>query len=150
MKYYFEDKQKQDKLLGILESWIGTPYRHRAGVKGMGCDCVHLPIGVLTEMGLMKVRKKDVPHYAPDYHMHKTRSMLVDSIAKHLSAEEITDGSFMNGDILCFSFGKTAAHAGFWFNDYLYEAVDRIGVIKTHFPNSQWREKLQHTYRILI
>ena len=88
----------------------------------MGCDCIHLPIGVLTEMGLLKLNKKDVPHYPPDYHMHNTRSILVEGILKHLKVVEIKDDSFMNGDILCFTFGKAAAHAGFWFNDYLYEA----------------------------
>ena len=149
MKYYFEDEKKQKQLLAVLNEWIGTKYRHRASVKGMGCDCIGLPIGVLTEMGLLNLRKKDILEYAPDYHMHNTRSMLVESIIKHLKVVEITDGSFMNGDILCFKFGKAAAHAGFWFNDYLYESVDKIGVIKTHFPNSQWKERLQHTFRMV-
>ena len=149
MKYYYEDVKNQDRLLKIMEEWLGTKYRHHASVKGGGCDCVGFPVGVLTEMGLLNITKRDIPDYAPDYHMHTTRSMLVESIITHLKAEEITDGSFMNGDILCFKFGKAAAHAGFWFNDYLYESADGMGVIKTHFPNSQWREKLQHTFRIL-
>lgn len=145
----FKSKEKQQELLSLLESWVGTPYRHRAHVKGMGCDCIGLPIGVLTELKILNITDKDVPHYPRDYHMHSTRSLLIEYIKKYLNVEEIKDNSFKNGDLLCFKFGMTAAHAGFWFNDYLYESVDGSGVLKTHYPNSQWRHKLQHVFRIM-
>lgn len=147
MKYYFEDIDKQKQLLDILESWIGTPYRHRCGVKQMGCDCIHLHIAILTELGLLHLKPKDIPHYPRDYHIHSTRSLMVESIEKYLNVEKVNN--LMNGDILCFKFGKAAGHAAFWFNGYLYESLNKMGVVKTNFNNSQWKNKLTNTFRIL-
>jgi hypothetical protein len=104
--YYFESEERQQKLLSILESWVGTPYRHKAGVKQLGCDCIHLPIGILTEMGLLKLNKRDIPHYPRDYHQHNSRSILVESIKKHLVVEEIKDNKFMNGDLFASSLAE--------------------------------------------
>ena len=36
--------------LGIAYSWIGTPYRHQASRKGVGCDCLGLVLGVWREL----------------------------------------------------------------------------------------------------
>ena len=48
----------------IAESWIGTPYRHQASVKGAGCDCLGLVRGVRRELGFAPV---PVPAYAPGW-----------------------------------------------------------------------------------
>ncbi len=34
-------------------SWAGTPYHHQARLKGVGVDCVGLPIGVARALGLV-------------------------------------------------------------------------------------------------
>ncbi len=34
-------------------SWLGTPWRHQAAMKGLGCDCVGLVRGVGVECGFM-------------------------------------------------------------------------------------------------
>ena len=33
-------------ILTEARSWIGTPYRHQASLKGIGCDCLGLLRGV--------------------------------------------------------------------------------------------------------
>lgn len=36
----------RNRVLAEARSWIGTPYRHQAGRKGVGCDCLGLVRGV--------------------------------------------------------------------------------------------------------
>ena len=33
-------------------TWIGTPFHHQARLKGKGCDCLGLIVGVVDELGL--------------------------------------------------------------------------------------------------
>ena len=33
-------------ILAECRAWIGTPYRHQASVKGVGCDCLGLLRGI--------------------------------------------------------------------------------------------------------
>lgn len=43
-----EERRAARRALAVLEglSWIGTPYRHQASVKGQGADCLGLVRGV--------------------------------------------------------------------------------------------------------
>lgn len=45
--------------------WIGTPYRHQASLKGVGCDCLGLVRGVWREV--CGPEPEPVPPYAPDW-----------------------------------------------------------------------------------
>ncbi len=36
----------RDDIIAEARSWIGTPYRHQASLKGVGCDCLGLVRGV--------------------------------------------------------------------------------------------------------
>ncbi|MCJ2033285.1 NlpC/P60 family protein [Methylobacterium sp. J-068] len=38
-----------DLFVTLARSWIGTPYRHQASLKGVGCDCLGLLRGVWRE-----------------------------------------------------------------------------------------------------
>ena len=35
-----------ERVLAEARSWLGTPYRHQGGRKGVGCDCLGLVRGV--------------------------------------------------------------------------------------------------------
>src|SRR3989338_4143365 len=37
-------------IVAAARSWIGTPYRHQASLKGAGCDCLGLVRGVWREL----------------------------------------------------------------------------------------------------
>ena len=41
--------------------WIGTPYHHQARVKGAGCDCVGLFIGIGESVGIPAMFESDYP-----------------------------------------------------------------------------------------
>ena len=48
-------------VVAIARAWIGTPYRHQASLKGVGCDC----LGLLR--GLWRERNGEEPEAAPPY-----------------------------------------------------------------------------------
>lgn len=38
-------------VVDAARTWIGTPYRHAAALKGIGCDCLGLVRGIWAELG---------------------------------------------------------------------------------------------------
>lgn len=42
---------RPDDIVDAARGWIGTPYRHAAALKGVGCDCLGLVRGVWVDLG---------------------------------------------------------------------------------------------------
>lgn len=151
--YYFDDIKKQKELSQILESWMNppTPFKHHVGVKGLGCDCIHFVGMVLDELGLFTFNKKTVPDYSRDWHLHNTRELLSEGIMSRLNVEKknLSNG-LMNGDIILSHYGKAASHAGIFYDNYVYQALDGVGVRKIHISDQKFFKKMKFVYRILI
>ena len=118
-------------------------------MKGLGCDCIHFVARVLEEMGVLKWRKDLIPDYPPDWHIHNTRSLLIERAEKEFNVEHVGFDSPMNGDIMVYHFGKTAAHAGFYFDGLLYQAITDIGVQMVPWYDKNWFSKKRHNLRLL-
>lgn len=39
-------------IVAHARAWVGTPFHHQARLKGIGCDCLGLVVGVVDELGL--------------------------------------------------------------------------------------------------
>jgi len=146
--YYFDDIKKQKKLKIILESWVGTPFKHKTAVKGKGCDCIHFVGSVFQEIGLFKFNLKTVPDYPPDWHLHNTRELLSEGIAERLSVERVDLNNLINGDIILSHYGKASSHAGIYFDGYVYQALTSIGVRKISFKDTKYRKQMRFCFRI--
>ena len=147
MKYFFEDIEKQKQLKEILDSWRNTPFRHRCGVKGLGTDCIHFIKCVLQEMKI--IGDVTIPEYSPDWHLHKTHQLLINGILEHLNVENVGFKNLLNGDLILYFFGKTAAHASIYYDQHVYQAVNHIGVIRTHFLDKTFFKRKQYNFRLL-
>jgi NlpC/P60 family putative phage cell wall peptidase len=85
-------------IVAAARSWIGTPYRHQASLRGIGCDCLGLVRGVWRE--LIGPEPVFVPPYTPDWaeaHGHET---LAEAARGHLA--EIAPADAAAGDIVLF------------------------------------------------
>jgi hypothetical protein len=133
----------------VLDEWLDTPFRHHCGVKGLGCDCIHFVACVLEEMNLLTLTKKTIPDYPKDWHLHNTRELLEEGIIKNLNVEKINLSNPVNGDLICSHFGKAASHAGIYFDGYIYQALNNIGVRRINFNDKNFRKRMQFAYRIL-
>lgn len=150
VKYYFESIEKQKELKNILESWVGTPYKHHIGVKGMGCDCIHFVGCVMEEMGLLAFDRRTVPEYSRDWHLHNTREILAEGIETRLNVEKLNiNDALINGDIILSHYGKASSHAGVFFDNYVYQSLDGIGVRKIVFTDQKFKKQMKFFYRIL-
>ena len=147
--YYFEGIEEQNKLKTILDEWLNTPFRHHCGVKGLGCDCIHFVACVLDELGILILTKKTIPDYPKDWHLHNTRELLEEGIIKNLNVEKISLSNPVNGDLICSHFGTAASHAGIYFDGYIYQALNGIGVRKINFNDKKFRKRMRFAYRIL-
>jgi len=78
--------------------WIGTPYRHQASLKGVGCDCLGLVRGVWR--AVIGEEPERAPPYAPDWAEAANGEPLADAAARHLVT--IDRDLFGAGDVLLF------------------------------------------------
>ena len=62
--------------------WLGTPYRHGAARKQVGCDCLGLIRGVWREIYGYEPEKPAT--YAPDWAELSDKEPLLDAAAKHM------------------------------------------------------------------
>jgi NlpC/P60 family putative phage cell wall peptidase len=88
----------RDDIVAETRRWIGTPYRHQASLKGIGCDCLGLVRGVWR--AAIGEEPERLPPYAPDWAEATGEESLANAAARHLIA--IPPGAFAPGDVLLF------------------------------------------------
>jgi NlpC/P60 family putative phage cell wall peptidase len=85
-------------LVAEARSWIGTPYRHQASLKRVGCDCLGLVRGVWR--AVQGEEPEPVPPYAPDWAEASRRETFAEAGRRHFA--EIDPAEFRPGDVLLF------------------------------------------------
>ncbi|CAN5209667.1 NlpC/P60 family protein [soil metagenome] len=90
--------------------WIGTPYRHQASLKGVGCDCLGLVRGVWREV--CGTEPERPPAYSPDWAEASHYEALADAARRNLV--EVSNEDIAAGDVLLFRWRAhlPAKHAG--------------------------------------
>ena len=152
MKYFFDDIENDRKLKEILDSWIfpPTPFRHRCGVKGLGCDCIHFVMKVLEEAGVVSWRKDLIPDYPKDWHLHNTREMLAEGLIRELHVEKVSLDDLKNGDIILSHYGKASSHSAIYYDEHVYQALNETGVKRISFSDRVFRRQMKFAYRVLL
>jgi len=126
-------------------SWIGTPYRHQASLKGVGCDCLGLVRGVWRSV--IGEEPERAPPYAPDWAEAMKVETLADAAARHLVA--IACGAFREGDVLLFRWraGLPAKHAAIvTAPGLMVHAHDGAAVAEVAIA-PWWRRRLAYAFR---
>ncbi|MFN3816396.1 peptidase P60 [Brevundimonas sp.] len=90
--------------------WIGTPYRHRASVRGEGCDCLGLVRGVWR--GLHGNEPEALPPYSPDWAERGGDETLLKAARRWMVQIPVREARA--GDVLLFrmSAGVPVKHCG--------------------------------------
>ena len=87
-------------------TWAGTPYRHRARLKGVGADCAQFPLAVYEAMGL--IPPTDVGAYVQDWHHHRSEELYLGWVRR--LAREIDETLAGPGDFAVWRFGRAFSH----------------------------------------
>lgn len=97
-------------IVEAARSWIGTPYRHQASVKGAGVDCLGLVRGVWREA--YGQEPEAVPAYTMDWSEPQGEERMWQAARRHL--EERKTGQFEIADVILFRMRDTAVakHVG--------------------------------------
>ncbi len=105
-----------ETILAEARSWLGTPWRHAAAVKGLrgGVDCAMLLARVYVDAGM--VADFDPRPYSMQYFLHRSEPRYQTWVEKY--ARKVT--SALPGDVALFQFGRSLSHGG------IYLGEDRI------------------------
>jgi cell wall-associated NlpC family hydrolase len=93
------------RVVEIARSWLGTPYRHAARVKGAGVDCAQILVAVYHEAGL--IPDLQISTYSAQWHMHRSEERYLNIVLAH--AHEI-EGPPKPGDVVLWKFARTFSH----------------------------------------
>ena len=132
-------------IVAEARDWIGTPYRHQASLKGVGCDCLGLVRGVWR--GVIGAEPERAPAYAPDWAEAGGVEALADAAARHLVA--IERDAFGDGDVLLFRWraGLPAKHAAIvTAADKIVHAHDGAAVAEVALA-PWWRRRSAYAFR---
>ena len=147
MRPYFYTKERQEALKAELDSWLDTPWRHQCMVKGRGCDCAGLVLGVLVNIGFLRSEEIKLPPYPPDWHLHKEHLELINWFRSRDDVIEVEQPQ--NGDILLFQYGKSPSHTGIFFDAKVYHSVTRRRVIRSPFGDPELQRRLVAVFRCM-
>lgn len=130
----------RSEVIAEARLWLGTPFHHQGRLRGVGCDCIGLVVGVCRALGLGDA---DARGYArtPD-----GRS-LAEGLARHLA--EIPPEAARPGDVLLLRIRRDPQHVGFLGPGgsiiHAYAGAGRV--VETRF-DSWWQARLVAAYAI--
>lgn len=137
-------------IVAQARSWAGTPFHHQARVKGVGCDCLGLVVGVVDELELQDeagrfLSSYDEVNYSKwpngEYLLQKLESLLAD----------IDPADMQVGDLAVFEMKGNPQHLAI-ITDY----EGGFGMIHCYAParrvvehrlDDEWKSKIVKVYR---
>jgi NlpC/P60 family putative phage cell wall peptidase len=132
-------------------SWIGTPYRHQASLKGAGCDCLGLIRGVYRVF--CGPEKQPITPYSPNWAEETGQETLRDAARRHLveiDAAPFRDGEpLREGDVILIRVRDRAPakHAAVASGpDTIVHAYDRHAVAENALP-AAWRRRIAYAFQ---
>jgi NlpC/P60 family putative phage cell wall peptidase len=134
-----------DTIIVEARSWIGTPYRHQASLKGVGCDCLGLLRGVWRAVS--GDEPEITPAYGPDWAEATGEERLAAAARRHLI--EVIPAAAQPGDVLLFRWRPhlPAKHAAILTaSDRMIHAYDGASVAEVSFAPF-WRRRVAFAFR---
>jgi NlpC/P60 family putative phage cell wall peptidase len=132
-------------IVGLAREWLGTPYRHQASLKGVGCDCLGLVRGVYAQAYGMPPEVP--PPYSRDWAEAARSETMIDAASRHLT--RIDSASFEPGDVLIFRLrtGAMAKHSAIATSStQMIHAIEGAPVCEVHI-SPWWRRRIAAAFR---
>ncbi|WP_245295258.1 NlpC/P60 family protein [Manganibacter manganicus] len=122
-------------------SWLGTPYRHQASRKAVGCDCIGLVRGVWRALYGREMERPGA--YAPDWAEAGGEKRLLEGARRHFHEKPLSSAA--PGDLLIFRWRPhlAAKHAGIMMSEKSFiHAYEGGGVVTVSALVPQWRRRI--------
>lgn len=133
----------REAIVRAARGWIGTPYRHQASLKGVGCDCLGLVRGLWRE--LIGPEPEPMQPYTPLWAEAGGEEALIRLGERHFVS--VATDAFRAGDILVLRFrdGFPAKHLGIASNEtQMIHAHDGARVAETAI--GAWRQRIVRAF----
>lgn len=99
---------RRAEVVDAARSWVGTPYRHQASRRGVGCDCLGLVRGVWRDV--VGDEPEPAPPYTADWAEAKGEETLLDAALQHfVPVTEVRAGTVV---LFRWRAGMPAKHVG--------------------------------------
>lgn len=131
-------------------TWLGTPFHHQARLKGKGCDCLGLIVGVVDELGLKDADGRPLAGYDEiTYSKEPDGQYLTEKLTGLLAEVPITDARA--GDLALFKVRENPQHLAI-----LTDYEGGLGMIHSFAPSRRvvehrldddWKSRLVKVYR---
>jgi len=125
--------------------WLGTPYRHQASIKGVGCDCLGLVRGVWR--GLIGEEPETLPAYTANWAESSCEERMAVAAGRHFDTIHAVD--IQPGDIILFRWRAhlPAKHAGIVVpGDRFVHAFEGASVVSSQFAG-WWRRRIAYAFQ---
>ena len=125
------NSERRQQIVALARQWIGTPYRHQASMRGVGCDCLGLVRGIWRE--LYDAEPEDPGAYTSAWAEFDGSERLLNAARRHFVTVPLSD--HMPGDVLLFRMRRRAVakHLAIVSQpDRMIHAYDGTHVIETN------------------
>jgi NlpC/P60 family putative phage cell wall peptidase len=126
-------------------AWLGTPYRHQASLKGVGCDCLGLVRGVWRE--LYGGEPEAMPAYTADWAEAKGLDTLAEAAGRHMPPVRLDEAT--TGDLLLFRWRENlpAKHAAILISPERFLHAHDGACVATAALSPWWRRRAAFAFR---
>lgn len=137
------------EIVAEARSWIGTPWLHQASVRGAGCDCIGLIVGVGAALGVPEAMQwlKD-PSFRT-YGRLPDPALLLQGATTYLDRIKIREASL--GDTLLFHWeGGPPRHFGIVTKlepMYMVHALAQARRVTEHRIDELWQSRIVMAFR---
>ncbi len=129
-----------ERVITEAQEWIGTPYRHQASLKGVGCDCLGLVRGVWRSV--YRSEPEALKPYSADWAEVGGLDALLEAARRHFIEKPMAEMSA--GDVILFRWkpNHAAKHAGILVSpDSFIHAYEGHSVMRSSLV-PQWRKRI--------
>jgi cell wall-associated NlpC family hydrolase len=128
----------REDIIRVARTYIGTPFHHQGRLKGVGIDCVGLPVCVARELGIPLVDYTSYPRRPNG----KTLQDAIERNMDRLSLEEVGIG-----DLLVFKLVRFPCHVGFRTDLGVLHTYEGVGAVVEHSLTGAWLYRAVFGYR---
>lgn len=136
MRYTKEDVVKE------VREWLGTPYHHQGRLKGVGCDCAGIVIGVADRIGF---KAKDMYGYSDSPNSTRLLELLASQGIR------VPKERMQPGDVLLMRIRRDPQHLAILVNGpngyNMVHSYSTIGRVVEHSLDDKWRKRIVAVFR---
>lgn len=125
-------------VIAEARTWVGTPFRHQARVKGLGADCVGMIVAVGMKYGFIQA---DYTNYGREPH----KAILERELGARM--DWLGDVEPRPADVLLLKFLGEPQHVALFTGTSMIHAYSSIGKCIEHGVDDKWRNRIVGVFR---